>query len=146
MPTIQIKQGAKLELPLWLAEMLAVSRSSTTAGTNLTLDLPGALNTKVTNALKADARTVDLRALAPHFYALGARLLDLFEEDELADTLTESFRKRAGEIADMAYNSRNVGEGAEFLRGLDEEERQLFRMAHDGAKSVRIWMTELKKS
>jgi GINS complex subunit 3 len=125
--------------------MLAVSRSSTT-GTNLTLDLPSSLSNKVTNALKADARTVELRSLAPHFYALGARLLDLFEDDELADTLTGTFRSRAREIADMAYNSRNVGEGAEFLRGLDEEERQLFRMAHDGAKSVRIWMTELKKS
>jgi GINS complex subunit 3 len=125
--------------------MLAVSRSSTT-GTNLTLDLPPSLSNKVTNALKADARTVELRSLAPHFYALGARLLDLFEDDELADTLTSTFRSRAREIADMAYNSRNVGEGAEFLRGLDEEERQLFRMAHDGAKSVRIWMTELKKS
>lgn len=100
----------------------------------------------MTNALKADPRTVELRSLAPHFYALGARLLDLFEDDELADVLTETFRKRAGEIADMAYNSRNVGEGADFLRGLDEDERALFRWAHDGARSVRLWMGELKKS
>ena len=41
------------------------------------------------NALKADPKTVELRALAPHFYALGARILDLFEDDELADVLTE---------------------------------------------------------
>ena len=41
------------------------------------------------NALKADARTIELRALAPHFYGLGARILDLFEDDELADVLSE---------------------------------------------------------
>jgi GINS complex subunit 3 len=43
----------------------------------------------VLNALKANPRTVDLRALAPHFYELAARVLDLFEEDEIVDILTE---------------------------------------------------------
>jgi GINS complex subunit 3 len=37
------------------------------------------------NALKADPRTVDLRALAPHFYNLGARILELFEEEEMIE-------------------------------------------------------------
>ena len=41
------------------------------------------------NALKADPRTVDLRAQAPHFYALGARILELFEEEEIVDVLLE---------------------------------------------------------
>jgi GINS complex subunit 3 len=39
--------------------------------------------------LKADPRTVDLRALAPHFYTLGARILDLFEEDEMIEVLSD---------------------------------------------------------
>lgn len=52
-----------------------------------TLDMPPALSTRVLNALKADPRTVDLRAQAPHFYNLGARMLDLFEEDEIAEVL-----------------------------------------------------------
>jgi len=63
------------------------------------------------------------------------------------------------------------GEGAEFLRGLDEAERRrmwfpvvgvvvvvvggdwadfcacvVFRAAHDGAKAVRVWMGEMKKT
>lgn len=41
------------------------------------------------NALKADPRTVDLRSLAPHFYSLGERILELFEEEELVDVLME---------------------------------------------------------
>jgi hypothetical protein len=39
------------------------------------------------NALKADPRTVDLRSLAPHFYSLSERVLDLFEEEEMVDVL-----------------------------------------------------------
>ncbi len=41
------------------------------------------------NALKADPRTLDLRALATHFYNLGARILELFEEEEMVEVLTE---------------------------------------------------------
>jgi len=104
--------------------MLAVSQNLS-ASPLVTLDLPQCLSTRVVNALKADPRTVDIRALAPHFYALGARILELFEEDELADILSDSFKKRAKEVADQAHNPRGaLGEGADFLRGLDEDERQ----------------------
>jgi GINS complex subunit 3 len=67
--------------------MLALSRSTST--TALTLDLPQALSPRVLNALKADPRTLDLRSLAPHFYALGARMLELYEEDDLVEVLSD---------------------------------------------------------
>lgn len=90
-----------------------------------TLDLPVALSARVMNALKADPRMVDLRALAPHFYALGARMLELFEEEEMGEILADSFKSRAKVIADQAHNPRGaLGEGADFMRGLDENERQ----------------------
>jgi GINS complex subunit 3 len=41
------------------------------------------------NALKADPRTIDLRALAPHFFGLGTRMLELFEEEEWVEVLSE---------------------------------------------------------
>ena len=41
------------------------------------------------NALKADPRTVDLRALAPHFYNLSERIMELFEEEEMVEVLTD---------------------------------------------------------
>ncbi|KAL1627600.1 DNA replication protein [Neofusicoccum ribis] len=111
-----------------------------------TLDLPAALSARVMNALKADPRTVDLRALAPHFYALGARMLELFDEEEMGEILAESFKTRSKVIADQAHNPRGaLGEGADFLRGLDEDERQLFRAAHDSTKAVRTWIAENKK-
>lgn len=107
------------------------------------------------NALKADAKSVDLRAQAQNFYSLGARLLELFEEEEVCDVLMETFRKRAVEIQDHASNvgpgQRGTGggvgnaDGVEFLRGLDETERALFRASHDSSKEMKAWMGEMKK-
>ncbi|OKL59863.1 DNA replication complex GINS protein psf3 [Talaromyces atroroseus] len=145
-PGENIKTGTQVDLPLWLGEMLSIGARLGTSRL-VTLDLPSALSERVLNALKANPRTVDLRALAPHFYSLGIRVLELFEEEEMADILSDTFRKRAAEIADHAHNSRGaLGEGVEFLRGLDETERQLFRIAHDSAKEVRIWAGEARKS
>ncbi|EFQ85849.1 hypothetical protein PTT_19069 [Pyrenophora teres f. teres 0-1] len=158
-----IKQGSKVQLPLWLGEMLAlryctiiwisyrssiyfVYSQSLNTSSLVTVDPPSALSPRVLNALKADPRTVDLRALAPHFYNLGARILELFEEEEMIEVLSDTFKARAALIADQAHNPRGaLGEGADFMRGLDENERQLFRAAHDSAKGVRTWMADLKK-
>lgn len=131
--------------------MLAISQP-TASSPLVTLDLPSALSPRVMNALKADPRTIDIRALAPHFYSLGALMLELFEEDELVDVMTDvrslnessvseicflitqqTFKKRAAEIADQAHNPRGaLGEGADFLRGLDESERQCKRSTNSG--------------
>lgn len=61
--------------------------------------MPDALSERVMNALKADPRTVDLRALAPHFYHLSERILELFEEEEMADVLIE--------VRGFFFSSRN---------------------------------------
>lgn len=82
----QIKKGSNLNLPLWLGGYIAVQRFGDPV---LSIDLPASLAPRVLNALKANPRTVDLRSLAPHFYELAARALDLFEEDEIVDVLTE---------------------------------------------------------
>lgn len=54
--------------------------------------MPFALSERVMNALKADPRTIDLRALAPHFYNLSERILELFEEEEMVDVLSNVLR------------------------------------------------------
>lgn len=143
-----VKAGAKVDLPLWLGVMLAVSSGTQLGGQPLvTLDFPAPLQQRVVNALKADPKTVDLRAQAPQYYSLGAKILDLFEDEDVADVLIETFKKRAADIADHAHNHRGaLGEGADFLRGLDETERQLFRAGHDSAKAVREWSISLNRN
>ena len=84
-----MKKGSQVSLPLWLCGYLAVQQIGSSPIVNL--DLPTSLSPRVLNALKADPRTVDLRVLAPHFYELAARTLDLFEEDEIVDVLSEVY-------------------------------------------------------
>jgi GINS complex protein len=51
--------------------------------------VPAALSQRVINALKADAKTVELRSQAQHFYNLGAKIMELFEGEEMVDVLTD---------------------------------------------------------
>jgi GINS complex subunit 3 len=139
-----MKKASRVALPLWLAEMLAISPIGNS--TPIALDLPDVFSAKIIHALSADARVVDLRALIPYFYAFGARCLELMDEENMAEILSDAFKKRAALIADHAHNPKGaLGSGAEFLRGLDELERQLFRGAHDSTASVRSWASESKK-
>jgi len=114
------------------------------------MSIPQALSNEVVQALKADPRAVPLRDQSAHFYSLGTRMLDLFEDKELAAVLRKTFVRRAGEVALHARkagdDAMGGGAGEEFLRGLDEWERALFRKAHDGVKSVKEWAENVKKS
>ncbi|WPH00128.1 Hypothetical protein R9X50_00295100 [Acrodontium crateriforme] len=134
-----IDQGTKLDLPLWMGEMLALDTHTDPLAT---MEMPTALGQRVMNALRADAKSVDLRAQAQWFYGLGERMLFLFEDDEMVDVLTNTFKKRAHEIADKAQNTRGVQQGGDsndFVMGLDETERLLFRSSHESTQAVKKW-------
>lgn len=163
-PTQPLKAGTKVNLPLWLAEMLAIANTGDPEGRSfVTFDLPPALGNDVIQALKADPRAVPLREQSPHFYGLATHMMDLINEDKLPEVLRHTFVTRANEVALHARKLGGVGSrgrggaaeegsnlgvggaGEEFLRGLDEWERKLFRKAHDGAKSGKEWMDNIKK-
>ncbi|KAH7368035.1 DNA replication complex GINS protein psf-3 [Plectosphaerella cucumerina] len=149
-PSQPLKTGTQVQLPLWLAEMLALASTGAVedAKAPVTLNMPTALSGQVMNALKADARAVPLRDQSAHFYGLGTRMLDLFDEMELSAVMRRTFAARAVDIALHARKAGDDGVGAtgeEFLRGLDEWERSLFRKAHDGTKASKEWLENVKK-
>ncbi|KAG6015538.1 DNA replication protein [Claviceps citrina] len=143
-----IKPGTALSLPLWLAEMLALASAGDDAKPPLTLNLPPCLSEQVVNALKADARSVALRDQSPHFYGIGVRMLDLFDERELGAVLRRTFVVRAGDVglhARKADEGGLGGRGEEFLRGLEEWERRLFRRGHEEVRNLKEWAERVKK-
>ncbi|KAJ5168202.1 DNA replication complex GINS protein psf3 [Penicillium canariense] len=145
-PGEDIKAGTRIDLPLWLGEMLSIGARLGTSRL-VTLDMPDALAERVMNALKADPRTVDLRALAPHFYTLSERILEIFEEEEMVDVLSDTFKKRAAEISDQAHNPRGRwARASTFSVGsMRMNGSVMFRAAHDRAKQMRIWAGEAKR-
>ncbi|TQS33760.1 hypothetical protein Golomagni_05883, partial [Golovinomyces magnicellulatus] len=144
-----LKPGTPLTLPLWLAEMLALASSGgEDSKPPLTLNLPPCLSDAVVAAMKADPRAIALRDQSAHFYGVGVRMLDLFDERELGDVIRKSFVTRATDIglhARKADEGVTAGQGAEFLRGLDEWERSLFRKGHEGVKGAKEWTDNVKK-
>ncbi|MCJ1278600.1 DNA replication protein [Puttea exsequens] len=145
-----IKASQPLPLPLWLSTLLTLQNIGPGGAPLCELDLPASLSQRVLNALEADPRTVDLRAQCGHFYGLAEKVLELVgteeESEAVVGVLSETFQRRAREIGNHANNLRGaLGEGADFLRGLDEMERQLFRAAHESSKATRVWMGEMKK-
>lgn len=70
------------------------------------------------NALKADPRTIDLRSLAPHFYNLSERILELFEEEEMVDILTDVSRSSGNWIMSNrpVRHSRNAPQRSLTMR------------------------------
>jgi GINS complex subunit 3 len=154
-PAQPLKAGTSVGLPLWLAELLALADSSPGSSDQeikpfVDLKLPRALSNEVMAALKADPRAVPLRDQSQNFYGLGTRMLDLFDEKEICAILRRTFVTRA---VDIALHARKAGAtedlggggGEEFLRGLDEWERRLFRRAHEGTKGTKEWMQGFKK-
>ena len=154
-PSQPLKAGTSVGLPLWLAELLALANRSPgstqeDAKSFVTLNLPPSLSNEVMSALKADPRAVPLRDQSHNFYGLGTRMLDLFEEREICAILRRTFVARAADVAlharkAGATDDLGVGGGEEFLRGLDEWERRLFRKAHESTKSTKEWMENVKR-
>ncbi|GAO51047.1 GINS complex subunit Psf3 [Saitoella complicata NRRL Y-17804] len=139
-PNQPLLAGTKLDLPLWLSELLAIQQFTD-------LHLPPPFSSRVRNALKADPKSVDLRAWSPHFYGVGVRLLGVVRDEELVQVLEATWRERVAVVADHAQNPTGaMEEGAVFLSGLDEMERQLFRIVHDSAKAMKQWQDQGKKS
>ncbi|KXT15276.1 hypothetical protein AC579_4838 [Pseudocercospora musae] len=140
-----IESGSKAELPLWLGEMLAVSKPAGPASDSLaSLDMPAALSQHVVHALSAEPRSVDIRERATYFFGLGQRMLELFEDEDLTATLLDTFKKRALQIADNAQNSRAPTKDDPFMRGLDDSERKLFRSVNEGRIAVKKWENDTK--
>lgn len=120
------------------------------------IEQPRIFANRVCNALKADPRSVDLRAQSTHFYAFAIKFLEWTEREDLLEIIIDTFRSRIAKLADHAHNpSGALSEGMEFLKGLDETERArkslvrfkgdellispVFKAGHDSATQARKW-------
>ncbi|KAG5323810.1 PSF3 protein, partial [Acromyrmex charruanus] len=96
-----LKPGAKLELPLWLAQPLNKVRESI-----VSVDIPKTYKEGYREILLADACTVVLNKWNPYYYELGMYLRKFNNRDceMIIDSLLLTFRSRFRLIMDWAQN------------------------------------------
>lgn len=91
----------------------------------VTVSPPAPFNSRVINALKANAINVDLRSQTMYFFRLGQRWVELTGDETLLDQILQAFTERAAIVNDYAYNTRSTAlmtDNTEFMGKLDETE------------------------
>lgn len=137
-----LAKNTRIELPLWIAEWLTISGTSS-AGTQQFINIqdPQIFSTKVMNALKTDPASVDIRALSPVWFSLANKWIDLYNEDDFADVVHYAFQERASVLSDISQSSsRSVQQHHDFVEKLDSTEAELLKLAQMSNRDMRQWL------
>jgi GINS complex subunit 3 len=132
-----LRKGAKLELPLWLASSLTTQRFCH-------LNPNKFFSEDLRQLLASDATKVDLPRLCPYFYSLGCRVAAVVPNSavDLSQLLTSVYVKRfSGILMDQSeQGSVQLGRDRVLLtKSLSVEERKLFNNVADAAGDMRKW-------
>ncbi|KAI3405121.1 PSF3 [Candida oxycetoniae] len=160
-PGKPIKENTKIELPIWLAQVLAVihtqsnsqeAQMSATAASSfepdpestpfISLIDPEFINDKVKNAFKSDPQSLNLHKLSPQYYKMIQRWCSLFYEPDLVELIMNSLKVRSFEINNFASNVYAKHFNDEFIYTLEEFEKRLFKETSESHKLMRQWLRE----
>ncbi|RCK65368.1 DNA replication complex GINS protein PSF3 [Candida viswanathii] len=138
-PGKPIHEDTKIELPLWLAKVLATLTIDEESNQSF-IDLkdPEFINTKVMNAIKTDPASIDLHTLAPYYYAMVLKWGSMYSDEKLIENVMNCLKSRSLEIYNFSNNA-NKTLNNEFLYSLDEFEKVLFKLTSEGNKLMRQW-------
>lgn len=153
-PGEPIKEDNKVELPLWLAEILAIcaAQGDDTANSEVENKQPQAFirliepeffSKQFLNFIKSDPLRINL---SPYnfYYKIVSKWSYMFNDTELADLISKMFVSRASEINALSYKSNDQfnGDNQEFLNSLENSERDLFKISHTSYKDIKNWFIE----
>lgn len=156
-PGKAIEKNCRLDLPLWLARILAIvgGDEEVSEGEEPTsfveLLRPEMFSPKVVNAIKTGAKDLDLHTINAHFYSLAVKWIALFGDEELAGVVSEMVLERAlqmnGHASSVTVQAAGVESqsslvGSPFLLTMDESEKDLYRRAHDSYKRTKKWIVQ----
>ncbi|KAJ0397279.1 hypothetical protein P43SY_006539 [Pythium insidiosum] len=130
-----LKSGAVVELPLWLAEPLAMRG-------DVAIEVPSFLTQRFRRIMKAGPSAVNLRDFSPYVYEVAKHVLPLVEEGdgkEIQEILRLAFGgDRYREILNNSMNTLQE-DTTEFTRKLTEEEKALFQAGVQDSKDFMHW-------
>ncbi|AMD21082.1 HEL199Wp [Eremothecium sinecaudum] len=148
-----IHKNAKVELPFWLGNVLAIvpgdhEHEDEEPQPFVQLLAPEIFSNRVINAIKANPRGLDIHSINGHFYALAVKWATLFSDAELVQVLSDMILERAQEINSHASSVSLDPDlmlsdtTARFQLTLDEFEKNLYRVTHDSYKRAKLWLTK----
>lgn len=141
-PGKSIQKDTKLELPLWLAEVLAICLLLEKSNQSfIELEEPNFISSKVLNAIKTNPVSVDLHSILPSYYKLTEKWASMFNEKELIAIVMQMLKERAFEINNYASNA-NKQINNNFIYSLDEYEKTLYKITAASNKNMRRWMSD----
>ncbi|EDO15302.1 hypothetical protein Kpol_1038p8 [Vanderwaltozyma polyspora DSM 70294] len=114
-PGKQINKNTKIQLPLWLARILAIiggdsegadeNGDETNENDNLPfleMQTPDFLSNKVINAIKTSPESLDLHSINSHFIELANKWIALFGDTDLANVIYDLTLARSIELNNHA--------------------------------------------
>ncbi|CAI5760384.1 unnamed protein product [Candida verbasci] len=138
-PGKSIKQNTKIELPFWLAEILAISTILNNDESFINLIDPDFISTKIINAIKSDSNSIDLHKIISHYYVSIEKWCKLFNDVELIENSMHLLKQRSFEINNFA-NNVNKSVGSDFIYTLDEFEKKLYKDSCESNKLMKKWL------
>lgn len=138
-PGKSIHEDTKIELPIWLAKILATLTIDEESNQSF-IDLkdPEFINSKVLNAIKTDPVSIDLHSLTPFYYAIILKWGNMYNDDILIENVMNCLKSRSLEVYNFSNNA-NKTLNNEFLYSLDEFEKALFKLISESNKLMRKW-------
>ncbi|KAK6929473.1 GINS subunit, domain A [Dillenia turbinata] len=109
-----VEQGAKVELPFWLAQELHLRLV-------VTINVPQCFNQKTRKEIQADAVCVDLKNRCSYFYELGCKTAPLVGDRTIGSFLLYAFKSRYKDVLSNAHTAAFTV-APKFLSILTKEE------------------------
>ncbi|XP_057536938.1 DNA replication complex GINS protein PSF3-like [Amaranthus tricolor] len=129
--TNNIEQGAKVELPFWLAHELHTRQA-------VVMNIPPCFNQMTRKEILADPASVDLRGRCQYFYELGCKITPLVGDKTIGSFLLYALKNRYKEVLSKAHTATFIT-ATKPLTLLTKEETHLCEAAQSSMAAFKKW-------
>ncbi|XP_044507830.1 DNA replication complex GINS protein PSF3-like [Mangifera indica] len=126
-----VEEGAKVELPFWLAQELYLRQA-------VSINVPACFNQKTRREIQADAANVDLRSRCQFFYEFGCKIAPLVGDRTIGKMLLSTFQMRYKDVLTKAHTVA-YAVASKFLSVLTKEETNLYEAAQNSMAAFKKW-------
>ncbi|KAH9613511.1 hypothetical protein KSS87_004923 [Heliosperma pusillum] len=129
--TNNVEQGAKVELPFWLAHELHGRQT-------VVMSIPPCFNQMTRKEIQADPGSVDLRNRCQYFYELGCKIAPVIGDRTIGSFLLYAFTNRYKEVLSKSHTASFTASTKPLIL-LTKEETHLCEAAQLSMLAFKKW-------